>query len=242
MAEARHHLVGGGIASLAAAVFLIRDAGASPDAITIHEARDVPGGALDGAGDPDRGYLTRGGRMFEPGFACTFDLMRAIPAPGGGDLLDELEAFNREFRSSSRCRIVRGGRRIEAPRLGLGLAGTVELLRFLARPESALAGRRIDDLLGPAVLDSDFWLMWSTTFSFRPWHDAAELRRYCRRFAHLLPGFSRLEGILRTPLNQHDSLVAPIADWLTGQGVRILTGSEAIDVEAAPARRGARRR
>src|SRR5581483_8375566 len=59
------YLVGGGIASLSAAVFLIRDAEiAGPD---VHILEELPrlGGALDGAGDPMDGFVARGGRMLE---------------------------------------------------------------------------------------------------------------------------------------------------------------------------------
>ena len=58
-------LVGGGIASLAAAVYLIRDAGFEGGDIRILEADHVLGGSLDGTGNDTDGYLVRGGRMFE---------------------------------------------------------------------------------------------------------------------------------------------------------------------------------
>jgi oleate hydratase len=80
-ASGRHYIVGGGIAALAAAVLLMRDGGVPGDRITILEHRDTAGGSLDGAGDPQSGYLTRGGRMFEPQFVCTLDLLSSIPAP-----------------------------------------------------------------------------------------------------------------------------------------------------------------
>ncbi len=47
------YLAGGGIASLAAAVFLVRDAGFDGTRIRILEELPVAGGALDGSGDPE---------------------------------------------------------------------------------------------------------------------------------------------------------------------------------------------
>jgi myosin-crossreactive antigen len=52
-------LVGGGIASLSAAVFLIRDGGMPGKNITIFEALDIAGGSLDGAGGAEKGYVLR---------------------------------------------------------------------------------------------------------------------------------------------------------------------------------------
>ena len=58
-------LVGGGIASLAAAAFMIRDADMFGQNITILEQSGKLGGSLDGGGSPEGGYMLRGGRMLE---------------------------------------------------------------------------------------------------------------------------------------------------------------------------------
>ena len=46
------YLVGGGIGSLSAAAFMIRDTGIPGSNVTIFEAMSVPGGSLDGGGNP----------------------------------------------------------------------------------------------------------------------------------------------------------------------------------------------
>ena len=50
--KSKAYLVGGGIGSLAAAAFMIRDGGMSGANISILEASPVMGGSLDGTGDP----------------------------------------------------------------------------------------------------------------------------------------------------------------------------------------------
>ena len=77
------YLVGGGIASLAAAAFLIRDADVPGCRITILEALGKAGGSLDGAGTPQDGYVVRGGRMLESKYVCTYDLVDSIPTLDG---------------------------------------------------------------------------------------------------------------------------------------------------------------
>ena len=54
-------IVGGGLAGMAAAGFLVRDAQMPGSNITILEASNVDGGALDGAGNELTGWLLRGG-------------------------------------------------------------------------------------------------------------------------------------------------------------------------------------
>ena len=70
------YLVGGGIASLASAAYLIRDGGIPAEHISILEETNVIGGSLDGEGSPEHNYVIRGGRMFtEEAYTCMFDLL-----------------------------------------------------------------------------------------------------------------------------------------------------------------------
>lgn len=73
-------IIGGGLGGMAAAAFLIRDAQMTPSKITILEASDADGGALDGAGNAETGWLIRGGREMEEQFQCLWDLYRSIPS------------------------------------------------------------------------------------------------------------------------------------------------------------------
>ena len=57
--EKNAYIVGGGLASLAAACFLVRDGQMPGENIHILEAMDVAGGACDGIFDPSRGYVMR---------------------------------------------------------------------------------------------------------------------------------------------------------------------------------------
>jgi oleate hydratase len=49
--ESKAYLLGGGIGSLAAAAFMIRDGAFSGESIFILEAKPIMGGSLDGAGN-----------------------------------------------------------------------------------------------------------------------------------------------------------------------------------------------
>ncbi len=68
-------MIGGGVGCMAAAAFLIRDAGVPGGNITIYEALPLMGGSLDGAGNPRDGYSMRGGRMLTTdNYECTWGL------------------------------------------------------------------------------------------------------------------------------------------------------------------------
>jgi oleate hydratase len=79
--NSKYCLIGGGMGSMEAAAFMIRDGGVSGDNICILEATPHMGGSLDGAGDAQRGYSLRGGRMLTTdNYECTWDLFKSIPS------------------------------------------------------------------------------------------------------------------------------------------------------------------
>jgi oleate hydratase len=58
--QIKAYVVGGGIAALASAAYLIRDGGLLGENIRIFEEAPVMGGSLDGAGSPGSGYTPAG--------------------------------------------------------------------------------------------------------------------------------------------------------------------------------------
>jgi oleate hydratase len=230
--EAAHtYLVGAGIASMAAAAFLIRDGDVIGQNITILEESDVVGGALDGAGDPKSGYVLRGGRMFESKYLCTFGLFSSIPTLSGDrTVTQEILAWNETLKTSSKARFIRNGRRVDGPAFGLTEGQIVTIERLALEPEVLLGDSRIIDKFDPAFFKTDFWLMWCTTFAFQPWHSAVEFRRYLVRFAHMVDGFDHLRGIMRTVYNQYDSMVRPLRKWLDERGVVFVMGTKVTDL------------
>jgi len=231
IAPGHFYLVGGGIASLAAAAFLIRDADVPGCLITIFEALDKPGGSLDGAGSPQEGYVVRGGRMLESKYLCTYDLFDSIPTlDGRSSVTKEIFDWNETIRTSSKARLVRNGQRENAPPYGLAETHLLTLGRLSLEPEALLGDSRISDHFKPDFFETNFWIMWCTTFAFQPWHSAVEFRRYLLRFTHMTPGFNQLHGIMRTVYNQYDSMVRPLRKWLDERGVRFRANTRVIDL------------
>jgi oleate hydratase len=231
---AQTYCVGGGIAALAAAAFLIRDGGVSGKTITIIEGMAVIGGSLDGAGSPKEGYIARGGRMLESKYLCTFDLFSAIPTLDGSQTVtEEIFKWNEMVKTSSTSRLFRAGKRQTSPKFGLSETQILAIEWLVIEPEMLLGSTTVADHFDAAFFKTDFWFMWCTTFAFQPWHSAVEFKRYLARFAHMVSGFERLEGVMRTVYNQYDSLVLPLHHWLATHGVSFELGRRVTDLELA---------
>jgi oleate hydratase len=232
--KTKAYLIGGGIASLASAAYLIRDGGLSGDNIGIFEETPLLGGSLDGAGSPDQGYVIRGGRMFTyEAYTCTFDLLSFIPSLSdpGKTVKDEIYEFNERVVSHSNSRLVRNGEKVDVSVMGFSNKDRLDLIEIMAVSEDSLGTKRIEDVFEPSFFKTNFWYMWVTTFAFQPWHSAVELKRYLHRFIQEFPRINTLAGVRRTPYNQYDSIVRPLAKWLKKQGVRFEMGARVTDLD-----------
>lgn len=226
--EKQAWLVGGGLASLAAAAFLIRDAGMEGSHIHILEESRVPGGACDGILYPEAGFVIRGGREMENHYECLWDLYRSIPSleNPGESVLDEFYRLNRDDPnvSHNRATLQRGRSAETGNRFDLEDEAALELMELFLTPDEKLYDKTIAQVLGDKFFQSNFWLYWQTMFAFETWHSALEMKRYLQRFVHHIGGLPDLSALKFTKYNQYESLILPLVDFLQEHDVKFEYG------------------
>ena len=227
------YLIGGGIASLAAAFYLIEDADLNPENITILEQRNVSGGALDGSGNPNDGYLIRGGRMHEKNYRCYWGLLSHIPSYDNPEIsvTDESMEFNERFVSHAQARLIKDGKKVDLSSYGLNARDQFLMSKLLFTPESQLDGMTIEEWFDGEFFHTNYWYLFTSMFAFQKWSSLMEMRRYMLRFMHLMPGMKHLEGILRTKYNQYHSVVLPMQNYLQDRGVHFELSTQVIDID-----------
>lgn len=210
ISEKKAYFIGGGIASLAGAVFLIRDAKFRGENITIFEQESENGGSLDGSDLP---YVSRGGRMFEEKYLCMFNLLSEIPSINDPKVSakNDIFQFNKEVVSDAESRLIKNKQHVDVSSYKLSWIHQLEMLRLILNPKEEI-NMTIQDWFSESFFKTNFWYLWTTSFSFQPWSNVEELKRYFLRFIHLLPGFNRYIKILRTRFNQEDSIIRPIVN------------------------------
>jgi len=154
--------VGGGLASLASAVFMIRDGGVPGENITILEKAELAGGALDGIKEPERGFVIRGGREMEDHFETLWDCFRSIPSLEieGASVLDEFYWLNKDDPNYSLQRVTeKQGQDARTDGLfTLNKKAQKDLVAMFLASREELEGKRINEVLGKDFLRSSFWL------------------------------------------------------------------------------------
>ena len=220
------YLIGAGLASLAAAVFLIRDAQMDGKKIHILEELSLPGGSLDGILDTSRGFVVRGGREMENHFECLWDLFRSIPSLEVKDasVLDEFYWLNKYDPNSSKCRatIKKGQNAQTGDKFTLSDKAIQEIMKLYLTSEDQLNDKKIDEVFSKDFFESNFWMYWRTMFAFESWHSAMEMRRYIMRFIHHIGGLPDFTALKFTKYNQYESLVLPLMKFLEAHHVNFI--------------------
>ena len=233
------YLIGGGIASLAAAVFLIRD-GHVPGRNIHILAEQGFGGSLDGSGTAEQGYSMRGSRMYGAAYVLTYDLLAGIPSLDDPDksVLEDTFEFCQSAPWHAKARLVEKGKIVDLSSWGFSEKDRLDLIRLMLSTEDALDHKRIDECFESHFFSANFWLMWCSMFGFETWHSAAELRRYLLRFLRLFPDLETMKIIQTTRYNGYDSIIRPLIKWLEEHKVCLETTTQAIDLDFTAGREG----
>lgn len=163
-------LVGGGIASLAAAVFLIKDADVPPSHIHIFDLHTKPGGGVRSSGDAANGYVLHPGQQISYHDSCTEKLLAQVLVPGTEKPLSEKHRHRstedkHQARHRTRALIERpsGLEKLDSQKLGLTLRDRLDVIRVMLESEHALGRKKISDIFHADFFDTKFWMIWATT-------------------------------------------------------------------------------
>ena len=229
----RAYLIGSGMASLSAALFLIRDAGMPGDHIVILEKEHLPGGACDGYDFEGIGFLMRGEHKFDAHAACLWELLRSVPSlkKPEASVLMELHELSRRDPNYAIVRGTRGrGEDAHLSAFGLSDGSEKELLRLTFTADEAIAEKRIEEVLSGETLGSDFFLMLRSLFGFTGRHGALALKKALLRYAESLSGIADMRAFLYAGSNLYDAIVRPLTEYLSGEGVEFRFGTTVTDV------------
>ena len=230
----RAFLIGSGISSLAAAEYLIRDGHMKGSQITIFEQDSLSGGAMDGAGNPENGFVVRGGREMEEHYECLWDLYSQVPSmeEEGRTVLEEFKELNDSDPNFSNVRVISNkGEKYRKTDLGLSEKNSNQLTKLMLTKEEDLGKQTVEEYFDASYLETDMWLYWRSMFAFEPWHSVLEMKRYMQRFIHLMPGMSTMRDLLFTKYNQYDSLILPLKNLLESKGVNFQGNTTVNDLD-----------
>jgi oleate hydratase len=165
-------LVGSGIASLAAAVHLIKDGKLRASNVHILDVHMGTGGGIKHYGNAENGYVLTGCLPYFHD-KCVEELLSLVPSAKAPDksILDTIRDLERDEapqpQATATTRILKRGdsglEKVDAGHLHIGSQERLELLKIMLESERALGGRQIQEFFDDKFFGSNFWTLWSTT-------------------------------------------------------------------------------
>ena len=229
------YIIGGGIGGLAAAFYLIRDGHMPPENITIVEEMEVEGGSMDGAGNPEDGYIVRGGREMNWNYDTLWDLFQDVPAselPEGYSVLDEYRMVNDNDPNYSKARLMRNcGEIMDFTDFGLSKYQQWEMMRLILKRKEDLDDITIEEYFSTGFLESNFWSLFRSMFAFKNCHSLLEAKLYMHRFLDSIDGFGDMSVLVFPKYNQFDTFIKPLANMLRDKGVSVQLGTRVYDLD-----------
>lgn len=234
------YFIGGGLASLAGAAYLVRDCDFKGENIHIIEGMNILGGSNDGSGNVTDGFLCRGGRMLnEETYENFWELFSSIPSIDmpGKSVTEEILNFDHLHPTHAQARLVdKYGIIQDVSGMGFDNADRMALGKLLITPEDNLDDITIEEWFKdtPHFFQTNFWYMWQTTFAFQKWSSLFEFRRYMNRMIFEFSRIETLEGVTRTPYNQYESVILPLKTYLDDFGVDFSINATVTDLDFKP--------
>ncbi|WP_411168553.1 oleate hydratase [Clostridium sp. MB05] len=235
--ERQVYFVGGGLASLAGAAYLVRDCNFKGENIHIIEGMHILGGSNDGAGDPVNGFVCRGGRMLnEETYENFWELLRSVPSLDmpGMSVTEEILNFDHLHPTHAQARLIdKFGVIQDVEGMGFNNADRIALGKLMITKEEKLDDLTIEDWFKdtPHFFTTNFWYMWQTTFAFQKWSSLFEFKRYMERMIFEFSRIETLEGVTRTQYNQYESVIVPLKAYLDGFGVDFSINETVTDLD-----------
>ncbi len=230
--DRKANIIGGGIAGLATATFLIDDAKMPARNITIYEKKPVMGGSMDGT-KSNQGYLCRAERELEPYMECLWYLCSKIPSleNEGRTVLDDVVDFNREEPIHSEARVIINQGEIDSHyhEYKLSPEHFAAMSKIIASSEEDLADKKLDDFFDPSFFRTNFWTCFHSQLAFKHYHSVIECRRYWQRFT-FINRHEYLEGFIHTKYNEYDAIILPIERYLIDKGVKFVNDFSVYDL------------
>ncbi|KAL4863598.1 hypothetical protein BDV12DRAFT_177290, partial [Aspergillus spectabilis] len=234
-------LVGSGIASLTAAIHLIKDAKVPAGNIHILDSSPESGGGLKTHGDATDGYfLPMDGNPHFHG-ECIERLLSLIPDETNSDksVMDMIRERSHESEPRhAQARAVKqgasGAELFHPHGLQIGIKHRMGLVTMMMESEMSLGKRKIEEIFDKSFFDTSFWMLWSSTFALQRWHSAVEFKRHLRKYLEEIGSLNSVKTTHRTEYNFFESAVNPLTTYLKDQGVDFRFNIRVTDLQCYP--------
>lgn len=218
------YIIGGGLASLSAAFYLIKDCKISGENIHIIEASNVLGGNEYFLGNAEDGYFWPYIKPINKDlYKNYFELLDNIPSLENKDksIASKIIEFNKLHKPITKGRVIdKNCNIIDISKNGLSIKDKILISKLFATDNEKLYNKTIENWFNKSshFFDSNFWILCETTFAFKKNTSLIIFKEYLEKFITKY-SLETLEWAHNIPYNEYESIILPIKKYLENANV-----------------------
>lgn len=230
------YFVGGGLASMAGAAYLIRDCNFKAENIFIYEGMNHICACADCKYDK---FLCCGESVLNKDTCENFwELFKTIPSLDNPDknAADEILDFCSAHSACGNIRLAdKDGEISELAGMGFSKDDRIAFGKLLITPEEKLDDITVEEWFAatPHFFKTNFWYKWQSMFAFRKCSSVFEFKRSIERMILELSRIDTFEGAVTPPHGKYDSITRPLMEYLKCEGVVFVENCTVTDIEFA---------
>lgn len=225
------YIIGGGIESLSAAVFLVRDCKLSGKNIHVIETSNNLGGNNYTCGDCEKGYFCPSIKLINKYiYKNFFELLNDIPSIEAVDksVAEEIINFNNLHPTKAQGRLIdKECNVVDLSKMGLSIKDRITISKLLMADSDKIDNKTIENWFSKSshFFNTNFWYLCETTFAFKKSTSLIEFKKYLDRIINEYNPFETLEWVCNTPYNEYESIILPIKEYLEKANVEFMYNS-----------------
>ena len=228
------YFVGGGLASLAGAAYLIRDCNFKGENIhIIQESKSL---------DKDNNIkslvenvlMFRGRRVLNDKMYKNFwELLSSIPSLeySSKSIKEHILNFDNASIKSKACLIDKYGDIVDISTMGFNSIDRIELLKLMMTSEDIIDEMTIEEWFNEHFFTTNFWYIWQNTFAFQKWSSLNDFKQHMYKMIVEFSNIERFEEVTRTAYNQYQDVIIPLKKYLEDCRVDFIVNSKVTDLE-----------
>lgn len=228
------YFIGGGLAGMAGAVYLLRDCNFRGENIRIYE---YPSQFRDEKGPMQRGYVCEGGWLYgQENHENFWNVLSAVPSLEKPQMsvAEEIRHFAHAHPISEKMHFVdQAGKRIETEAMGLSREDRKAVGKLLLVSEEKLDDITVEEWFAqtPHFFKTNLWYRMQSIFGFQKWSGALAFRGHIKRVLLDASGVGAPENIISLPLDAYDSIYRPLRTFLEKKGVQFIQNGVVTDID-----------
>lgn len=230
------YIIGGGLAGLSCAYYLIHDCEIPGECIHIFEDSSNPGGKYNIGGSITEGYICTTPALFSSKDKTLLSLLKNLPSSRFEDMtvFEEISNYSSTFPINEKKRLA-GKKGKSETRFKISILSLTRIKSLICERDENLADISIEKYFSRCkeFLKSNLWELISSGYYMKKSSSVLELKYILKSYASNFLDLFNMKTTIRSQYNMQETVINPLVDYLKENKTEILCGCTVTDADFA---------